>query len=349
MVESLIKAIFAFFICLIDEADFYSITKLIYRILKWDPSILRLTKNNINKTLVQIFKDKRSIRAAFDGMIKLLQRFERMAFNIRHKERMEKRYTSMFVDQAIDKIVLIIRSDIQELRDFMESYIVNTTIMPTTFYTWLNDTAILAIKHRKKWLHYLSMNGTLESVSVKSNTKVTDWLLQNDMGFSHADYKKYVEDEEQKKVRMETSRMLDRMATSQYKLSNRNGSHHGGYQSQQWGNRFRNDTRSNQRPYHNQRPYQNQRQHGNRQGLKSAQAIGYNQMILDLNNILLSNGRRMYFDKKWCAFWNHHSCRCSKGRNCDRIHACMNCNSSDHQLRDCPHFNKAKKEEKKNQ
>ena len=148
---------------------------------------MRLTKTEVNKAMVQIFKNKKSVKDAFNGMMRLLQRFERMAFNIRQKERRAQKYKLMFVDQAIDKIVLIIRADIQELQDFMDAHIENPTLSPTVFYSWLNDTAISAIKHRKKWLHYLSMTGTLNAASTRQNMKITDWLLQSDMGFSHAE------------------------------------------------------------------------------------------------------------------------------------------------------------------
>ena len=313
---------------------------MIYRILKWDPTIHRLTKTEINKAMVQIFKEKKSAKDALNGMMRLLQRFERMAFNIRLKERRAQQYKLMFVDQAIDKIVLIIRADIQELQDFINTHIENPSLSATVFYSWLNDTAISAIKHRKKWLHYLSMNGTLNAASTRQSMKITEWLLQSNMGFSHADYKKYTEEEKQKKVRIETSRILEKMAHQQQisRYPNRNNTYHynqNGFNNShnnKWGNHNRNYGPRGPRPFRQQGPYQ--------QSIRSAQGIPYNQMMQELNTILAANGSRLkFFDKKnYCAFWNHHATRCSK-QPCDRKHLCMNCDG-DHQLRNCPHFRK---------
>ena len=126
-----------------------------------------------------------------------------MTFNFRQHEREKGQYDKETTDQIIDKIILVSRTDLQEVYEFIGDNIDDKSIAPTAFWSWINTTAINAIKHNTKWYHYLSMNGSLAGISIKSKMKITEWLLRSDIGFDYLAFKKCQDTEKESDLRNE--------------------------------------------------------------------------------------------------------------------------------------------------
>lgn len=318
--------LFAWNLHMIPEPDTYKITTFIYKVIKWDPTSNYLSKSDLNKLMVSIFKNKKSAKNAILSWLKLLGRFERLAYNKQNEEEGERDQLKREIDHIIHRITLVIKSDLNDVYNALSTHVENKEVSAPAFYTYLNQTAIKAIKHHKKWLYYLSINDAIKTAMSKSEEKVTDWLLRSDIGFSLKDFKKFKSDEKDKKLHSEKSKMISDLVLVQQNQSNQIESLI----------KMVNPNNSNQN-------------HNNKPSKKFAykQPVGYAQMMQDLNRCLKANGREMTFDKKYCAFWNHDTNSCRKGENCDRIHKCMNCLDRNHILMKCDKWGKNKNKNKK--
>ena len=314
--EILAKAVFKWCLHIVANPNGFNVTKILNDALKWDSSVNNLVKSETNRVLIKTFNKKYMAKTALHSIAKLMEKYAQMAFDFRYQERQQGKYVSAREDEIIDRIILVIKSDLREVYEFIGNNIDDKTVTPTAFWIWLNSTARNAIKHDTKWYYYLSMNGSLSAILSKANITITEWLLRSNMGFDYEEFKKYKLSEQERNMTLARVQYMNNMSDkATYQQQNENV-------GRAYKNYYGKPKNEASKPI-NKKP---------RSGL------GFNQILQDLNDILKLNGKGVRFNgKDFCAFWNHKNTVCHKEDKCDRKHKCMNCEGN-HILETCPEF-----------
>ena len=211
----------------------------------------------------------------------------------------------------IRNLLSVARQDLQQVYPILQSFCRDKSVKNSALWVTINETAKKAMSETKRWQDCLTMNSIVDSLKYRANSgDINDWLLNADVGFDPADFKK---DQDREKDR-NLNNSIKRQTLQQLQLYNQN----------------RNDSSGNNR---DTRPSnRNSTQRRRKRGISLSQALKTAQEYLNAKH------PNTMWDKDFCAFYNCPNVECKpKGSStCSKNHGCPVCEGAKHPIYECP-------------
>ena len=306
--EGVIVNLFEWIFHIVKPEDFNP-SLIIMHALRLKPEIKSLNRSDGNAMMKNLFGSKSLAPSGIYALRDICEKFERLHFERIMSEKCLNKYNSETVDDIIREMVIIFKQDLEEARRTILQLKNDNTVSATSLWSVINDTASKAVQKNVKWSHYLTMNSFVAEVIYRSNTKIENWLIENQMGFDEEQFKKELERNKERNI---NNHFIRKSFEQQNKLFNR------------WENSAK------------PKPY-NPRNKGKGKGgnkSKPKQLITVKQAKQDVKHILDVKFPNISLSNDICVYYNHPTAKCMKS-TCLKRHVCPGCNE-EHTISDCP-------------
>ena len=291
----------------------YNFSENAFHALRADPDIKKLNRVDANAVMTEVFKKKIYGKLALISMKKVIERFEEKLLKTIERERSTGNYKTYTIDTKIQKVALIMKMDYMEAKQIIATHVIDPKITASSFWTYLNETAIEALKNDRKWSVYLTMNSLAQSLFQRGNIPFEQWIVNASLGFDESQFRREQERKKERNLQSQQYRQTLNLQNSLIK---------------NWGKT--NNNNKNQKGEYKK---------------KTGKKRTFKQIMADHDSFLRIHAPNTEFITDYCAFWNHPTEKCRYGDKCQRAHKCHNCDGN-HDLHACPEYNEQNKNQR---
>ena len=290
-----------------------TISDLLIMALKWDTSITHLPQSDTNKSVVLLFKRKKSVLLALDALENISEQLLDTMFDLHQKELHEKQNTqNIYLDAVLRALLRINKADIKNVRKYVENFVYNEEIIPTALWNFCNESWKRAVKTQRAWLETISSNTLIQQMLSFRTMKIEEWLIRN-IHPSLFDEEKYREIERNDELQRKTFYSVARIASSQKPTW-----------QQRNGNKFQ--TRDENKQHQKPKNFIQKREKRRDNNKKSTRDTMFEYMNKQLGS--------EDWKEKYCGFHHYPATSCKRGDKCKRSHQCPRCNG-EHTIDKC--------------
>ena len=306
-----------------------NITDLMIMALKWDTTFAYIHSDH-NKSIVQLFKRKKSILLALDALENISERLLDKMVDIQKQEFFKhKQNQNDYIDSLILILLRVNKKDIKNIRKYVENFVYDDEVKATALWNFCNETWEVALKTQRTWLEPMSSNTSIQKMKNYRFTKPEEWLIRN-IHPTLFDEDKYRENERYNELTQRTFFSVAKIASGSYKPwqkksynynqnYNNNHNNYNNYQNNNYQKEdYKQHTRSSSAP-----PRREEKKNYPKKTTRD-------KMFDYMNQQLKGEG----WKQKYCGFHHYPHTTCKRAEKCKRSHKCPRCDG-DHTLDKC--------------
>lgn len=297
------------------DKDDCTFTNLMLRAIQWKNTTTNSTATEHNKTVLKLFKQKKSLLNGLDALERVAERLLDKLSDLHHREFAQGVYNSNWEDSNIRTLIRCAKEDFRMIKVLVTTFVYDPTIGTTNLWCFVNETCKDAQTTQIKWIQKIANNTLVQKMRMYNQVNVEEWVA---LSTSSALF------DEDKFRKDQASDELQRKQFNHYKKlvtfnSNKNTVRHSNP----------NQTSSKSAPSQTKQnnPSQNTTQ---KRIPPKKKRIPRKKIFAFITNLKK--------DDSWktthCAFFNHPETTCKKGTDCSRKHECPICNQA-HPIYEC--------------
>ena len=267
--------------------DNFNVAQILANAIRWGPNVSSMSQIDTNSSIIKIFRSKAYGRAAVLSCKKVIEKFETKMQQFVINQRSTFNYNSQEIDALLSTFCIIIKSDLEEVHKWLVSFVDASEWKSSNFWSYLQETADMAFKHRQKWQNFLMSNAIIEQFRQRRHLSTEEWIFRNNIIYDFEKMDEAIENRKERNSKNAEARCWSARAHS----------------------------------FEKELKLKNSKNSTNKGAKRDIYLKELNEQIMKYTNT------DMKWDKDYCIFFNHPDANCKFKEKCNRKHLCPNCDA----------------------